>query len=211
MINRRVITITLVIANLCLFVIFVSGWVNPIAQNRKTILRRLTLSKEPIDISFTLKGQPLNTSDTVRREEGIRAQEFDADLDWLRDLTLKVRNTSEKTITYIALNLHFPEVTKNGRTALQQVFIGIDPDRKFQRPELRLAPNETIEVPLAARYDGIETLIRAGNSRIENVGKLWLEFQSAFFDDGTLFEAGTLYRRNPDQNDPHNWIKIDNR
>lgn len=209
--NRRVITITLVIANLCLFVIFVSGWVNPIAQNRKTIIRRLTLSKEPLDISFTLKGQPLNTSDTVRREEGIRAQEFDADLDWLKDLTLKVRNTSEKTITYIALNLHFPEVTKNGHTALHQVFIGVDPDRKFQRPELRLAPNETIEVPLAERYAGIETLVRAGNSRVENVGKLLLEFQSALFDDGTLFEAGTLYRRNPDQNDPHKWIKIDNR
>jgi len=211
MINKRAITITLLLANLCLLAIFVSGWIKPIAQNRKTIIRRLTLSKEPVDISFKLKGQLVNASEAVRADQGIRAEEFEGDPDWVKELTLRLRNTSGKTITYIQLNLHFPEVTRNGRTALQQIFLGVDPDRKFSRAELRLAPNETIEIPLSERYDTIRSLVEtAGKVPLGNVTKLWVEFHAALFDDGTLFEAGTLYRHNPDQNDPRKWIKIDN-
>src|SRR5215216_6343699 len=209
MINRRAITIVLTLANLCLFVIFVSGWIKPTTQNKKTIIRRLTLSKEPVDISYKLRGQPVNASEAVRAEEGIRAQEFEGDPDWVKDLTLRLRNTSGKTITYIQLNLHFPEVTRNGRTALQQIFLGVDPDGKFSRAELRLAPNETIEIPLTERYDNIRTLVEtAGKVPLGNVTKVWVEFHAALFDDGTLFEAGTSFKRNPDQNDPRKWIKI---
>src|SRR5258705_6235228 len=210
MINRTVIIITLTIANLCLFVIYVSGRSNPVAQNKKTIIRRLTLSKEPVEISFKLKGQPVKGSETVRAEAGIRAQEFEADRDCLKDLTLKLKNTSRKTITYLVLILDFPEVTKSGRTAEHQIFLGVDPDRKFKRPELRLMPNETIEVPLSARYDDIKTLVETvGTLLPESVSKVLVDFHAAFFDDGTFFEAGTLYRRNPNPNDPHKWILVD--
>jgi len=212
MINRRAITITLTIANLCLFVMYVGAWINPLAQNQKAIIRRLTLEKYPVEISFKLKGQPVHAREAVRPEEGIRAQEFEGDPDWLKDLTIKLRNTSGKTITYIVLMLDFPEVTKNGRTAEHQIHLGVDPDRKFQRPELRLAPNETIEIPLAARYADIKTLVEtAGNLPPEKVSKVLVDFYSAFFDDETLFEAGTLFRRNPDQNGSPKWLKIDNR
>ena len=211
MISRRVITNTLTVANLCLFVIYSSGWINASAPDKKTIIRRLTLSKEPVEISLNLKGQPVKASEAVHAEAGIRAQEFEADSDWLKDLTLKLRNTSGKTITYLVLILDFPEITKNGRTAEHQIFLGVDPDRKFQRPELRLMPNETIEVPLSARYDDIKTLVETvGNLSPESVSNVLVDVHAAFFDDGTFFEAGTLFRRNPDQNDLRKWIKIDN-
>lgn len=210
MINRRTITILLTIANLGLLVTYVSGWVKPFASDKKTIIRRLTLSKEPVEITFKLKGQPVNGSKATRAAEGIRTEEFDGDQEWLKDLTLKLRNTSDKTITYIVLNLHFPEVTKNGLTALHQIFLGVDPDGKFQRAELQLEPNKTIEISLAERYDGLKTLAGAGNSRIENVGKIRVDFNSAYFEDGTLYEAGTLFKRNPNQNQLPEWVKIDN-
>jgi len=211
MINRRVITIALVIANLCLFVIYVSAWIKPAAQNKKTVIKRLTLSKEPVEVSLKLKGQPLKTTEVVRASEGIRSEEFEGDPDWLKDLTLMLRNTSDRTITYIELNLHFPEVTRNGRTALHQILLGVDPDRKSPRAELRLKPNETIEIPLSARYDDIKTLVEtAGNQPLANVAKVWVEFHSALFDDGMLFQAGTMYTRNPDEKDSRKWIKIAN-
>ena len=81
MINRRAITITLTVANLFLFAIYVGGWIKPVAQNQKAIIRRLTLAKYPVEISFKVKGQPVNASEVVRREEGIRAQEFEGDRD----------------------------------------------------------------------------------------------------------------------------------
>lgn len=210
MISRRAIAITLTIANLFLFVIDVRGWINPVAQNQKAIIQRLTLAKYPVEISFKIKGQPVNASEVVLREEGIRVREFEGDRDWLKDLTIKLKNTSGKTITYMVLMLNFPEVTKNGRTAQHQIHLGLDPDRKFQRPELRLAPNETIELSIAEQHARIKTLVETvGNVPPEGISKVLVDFYSAFFDDETLFEAGTLFRRNPDQNASPKWLKID--
>lgn len=69
MINRKTITILLTIANLGLLVTYVSGWVNPFASDKKTIIRRLTLSKEPVEITFKLKGEPVNASKATRAAE----------------------------------------------------------------------------------------------------------------------------------------------
>jgi len=61
---RRTITIALVIVNLGLLVM--SGWTNPAAQsNKKTIIRRLTILKYPVELSFKLKGQSLKSTETV--------------------------------------------------------------------------------------------------------------------------------------------------
>jgi hypothetical protein len=43
---------------------------------------------------------------------------------------------------------------------------------------------------------------------IENVSKVEVEFHAALFDDGTRFQTGLWYRRDP--NDPHKWVGIDN-
>jgi hypothetical protein len=204
------ITRSLVILNLGLLVCL-SGWSNVLAQNnKKTVIRRLTVVKYPVELSFKLKGQPLESNEAVLFDQAIRTNEFDADADWLKDFTISLKNTSGKTITYIVLNLMFPEVTKNGATALHQVFLGIHPDHKFSRLELRLAPNEVLDIPLAARYDDLKRLVKTLGSglAIENLSKLEVEFHAALLDDETLFEAGTWYRRNPDPNDPLRWIVI---
>ena len=209
---RRIITIILVSANLCSLVIYLSAWTKPGAQNnKKTIIRPLTLAQEPIEISIEVKGQPVTATKTVRAERAMRTEEFDGDAHWLRDLTLKVKNKSEKTITYIVLDLTFPQTATNDnrRVGLHQVFLGVDPERKFIRPEIHLAPNESIDIPLTARHDDIKKLVESRLS-IDNITEMEIRIHQVLFDDGTLFETGALYRRNPDQNDPRKWIKIDN-
>jgi hypothetical protein len=102
-----------------------------------------------------------------------------------------------------------PEVIWNGRVALQQMQLGVDPDRMFSRPELRLAPNESLEIPLAARHGDIRTLVKAAGSGfvIENV-KGGDRIPRAMLDDKTLFLAGVWYRRGTDPNHPHRWNPI---
>ena len=189
----------------------VSGWSNLMAQNNtKTVIRRLTVLKYPVELSFKLKGQPLKSTETVLSNQAIRINDFDADADWLKDFTISLKNTSGKTITYIVLNLRFPEVTRNSGAALHQVFLGVDPDRKFSRPELQLAPNEVLDIPLAPRYEAIKRLVKTvgPDFAFENLSKVEVAFHSALLDDETLFETGTWYRRNPDPNDPRRWIVI---
>jgi hypothetical protein len=204
------VTRILVIVNFSLL-LCLGGWTNVVAQNNKrTVIRRLTVVKYPVELSFKLKGQPLESNETVLFDQSIRTNEFEADADWLRDFTISLKNTSGKTITYILLNLRLPEVAKNDRTATHQVFLGIDPDRKFSRTELRLAPNEVLDIPLAPMYTDLKTLVKVvwSGLAIENLSKLDVEFHAALLDDGPLFEAGMWYRRNPDPNDPQRWIVI---
>jgi hypothetical protein len=118
---RKINTTPLVIVTLGLLGVSLSGWANPVAQtNKKTIIRRLTMLRYPIELSFKLKGQLLTSNETVLRDEGIRTNEFDADADWLKDFTISLKNTSGKTIIYTQVNLFFPEVLWNGRVAMQQ-------------------------------------------------------------------------------------------
>jgi hypothetical protein len=206
---RRTITIALVIVSLGLLVL--SGWTNPMAQrNKKTIIQHLTILKYPVELSFKFEGQALESTETVFQNEGIRTNEFDADSDWLKDFTISVKNVSAKTITYLNVNLMFPEVTWHGRSALHQFFFGVDKDKKFPRPDLRLAPNESLEIPVAAGLDDIKTMAKMSESGVpvENVSKVLVEFHAALFDDETFFEAGQMWRRNPDPNDPQKWIRI---
>jgi len=99
----------------------------------------------------------------------------------------------------------------NGSSALQQLFLGIDPAHKFPGPELQLAQNQTVEIPLMDKYAELTFLVQTvGKISIASVSRIWVEFHAAYFDDGTLFQAGTFYKRNPDPNDPNKYIKVDN-
>ena len=111
----------------------------------------------------------------------------------------------------MVLDLTFPQTATNEhpRVGLHQIFLGVDPDRTLARPELRLAPNESMEIPLIARHDDIKKLVESRLS-IENITEMEIRIHQVLFNDGTLFETGALYRRNPDPNDPRKWIKIDN-
>jgi hypothetical protein len=195
----------LLIFILGLLVMCLSGWTRPPVQSKKkSIIRRVTLVKYPVEMSFELNGQPLKSTETVAGPE--RTNNFEADADWLNHLTIKIKNTSGKTITWMLVNLLFPEITKDGSVAMHQIFLGVDPDAPFPRPELRLAPNETFAIPLSAKYEEIKHLVSVIGSGlpIENVSKVEVEFHAALFDDETRFETGYWYRRDP--NDPHKWI-----
>jgi hypothetical protein len=198
--TQRRITAVLVIANLCLAVVYLSAWINPHAQSsKKTVVRPHTLVKEPVEITIEHRGQPIKAN-----------EEFEGEVDWVKDLKLKLKNTSDKTITFIVLDVDFPEtVPVVGKVAQRQIWLGHAPDeQQTMRPPLQLRPGESIEVPLDAEYDDIKTLI-TGIMPLDSITKTVIRLHQVMFDDGTLFSAGVMYRRNPDPNDPHKWIKIE--
>jgi hypothetical protein len=198
--NQRIIR-ALKLASLSLVVICLSGTSLYAQSSKKTVLRRRTLVVEPMEITVEYRGQPVKVNEV-----------FDGDADWLKNLTLKLKNRSAKTITYVVLNLVFPETAANldGRVGMHQIFRGIDPDRKLLGPELRLAPGESTLIRLDREHRDIWSLVEVGAKlRIEDISRMIVDLHTVLFDDGTLFSAGSMYRRNPDPNDPHKWIAID--
>jgi len=141
----RRISVVRAVATLCVLVICLSGWTNPrIQSTKKSVIRRLTVMKYPLERAVELNGEPVKATGTVLPEQGIRTEEFEGDADWLKNLTLKIKNTSDKVITYVVVDLTFPETATSDdpHVGLHQIFLGVDPDRKFSRAELRIAPNE---------------------------------------------------------------------
>lgn len=196
---QRGITVTLVVANLSLLVVYTSAWVRSRPQNnKKTVVRPLTLVKEPVEIKFEHRGKPLKEN-----------EEFESDSDWVKDLKFKLKNRSGKTITYILLDVDFPETAaSSGRVAQQQITLGRDPEGHSTQQPLQLRPEESMEVSLDAGYDQIKNLI--GRSLpMESISKTVIRLHQVMFDDGTLFSSGSMYRRNDEPNATQKWVKIE--
>jgi hypothetical protein len=191
--------------------------------NEKMIIRRLTILKEPLELSIRYNGHPLKAIEHVFPELGSRTLVFDGDSDWLKNLTFTLKNVSEKRITYVALFLIFPQTAQEKSSpglnlpspsatnrprgsGLHRILIGVDPDKRLERPELRLAPGESVDVPLGPEFHDIATLVRLADHPIEQISQMEVQIHSALFDDDSLFEAGMMYRRDP--KDPRRWVPI---
>ena len=202
MINRSTVqsvtTITLVMANLCLCVIYLSAWTGSQAQNNNKKRVTRPLAKEPVEITIEHRGQ------LVRENE-----EFEGDADWLKNLKFKIKNRSDKVITYLVLDLTFPQTATaaNSSTGLHQIRLGISPDLKSGGSQFRLAPGDSKEISLDTEYPDMKKLVES-RIRVENISDLVVRLETAVFDDETKWFAGVLYRRNPNSSDPSKWIPI---
>jgi|SRR6185369_5543846 hypothetical protein len=193
---RTGLQLLLILANINLGAVYVSGWTPGPQNNKKTIVSPPSIVKEPVAISIKHRGQHVEAN-----------QEFDGDADWLKDVTLKLTNVSDKTITYIAIHLIFPETAtaEKSSTGLHQIELGVHPDVPSNRSPIALRPGDSMEVTLGNEYGDIKKLVEKRVS-IDKINKVTVRPQTALFNDGTMFFAGMLYRRDP--NKPGKWITI---
>jgi hypothetical protein len=193
---RTGLQLLLILANINLGAVYVSGWTPGPQNNKKTIVSPPSIVKEPVAISIKHRGQHVEAN-----------QEFDGDADWLKDVTLKLTNVSDKTITYIAIHLIFPETAtaEKSSTGLHQIELGVHPDVPSNRSPIALRPGDSMEVTLGNEYGDIKKLVEKRVS-IDKINTVTVRPQTALFNDGTMFFAGMLYRRDP--NKPGKWITI---
>ena len=193
---RTGLQLLLILANINLGAVYVSGWTPGPQNNKKTIVSPPSIVKEPVAISIKHLGQHVEAN-----------QEFDGDADWLKDVTLKLTNVSDKTITYIAIHLIFPETAtaEKSSTGLHQIELGVHPDVPSNRSPIALRPGDSMEVTLGNEYGDIKKLVEKRVS-IDKINTVTVRPQTALFNDGTMFFAGMLYRRDP--NKPGKWITI---
>ncbi|HEX8128213.1 MAG TPA: hypothetical protein VF527_03860 [Pyrinomonadaceae bacterium] len=130
-----------------------------------------------------------------------------ADDDWLRGLTVTVKNTSGKSIAFVELELHFngPEKSVGEVISGYPVMYGKVPppgSASFEDGVI-IPPNETVDVVLADdEYRRLRTFLNQTNYP-ESIKDVELIIHQVIFKDNTKWMAGSLFRR--DQSDPDEW------
>ncbi len=122
---------------------------------------------------------------------------FEADADWLKDVSLKIKNTSKKTIVCIPVGLVFPETAPSPMMHLKLFGNPTNSKVRDGRQSLELKPGEVLAVSLADEYERLKALVEHRRS-IDSIGTLTLETNRAYFDDGMMWDMGGLYRPDPD-------------
>jgi hypothetical protein len=178
-------------------------------EPEKVILQDVPLiGKDPLEITeIKVKGKALKV-----------AEKFVEDGEWLNEATFKLKNTYSKPITYIQINVDFPEIERreNGAILEHQIYFGRHPIYKSdERPEIRILPGDSIEVSLASEYERIKRMIELAKRTPEQmkrpisyISKTVIGINEVAFDDGTLYSGGRMHVRNPDPDGRQKWIPI---
>lgn len=135
-------------------------------------------------------------------------ERFDEADDWPRRLSLEIENTSDKPITFLTVNLNFPDTRSSGYMMTYPVELGVRPivnPRAAAGKTMRLMPKEKVQITLDDKYDELERFIKSRHS-MNQITNLEVEIGFIVFEDGIAWSAGDFLR--PDPYNPRHYINI---
>lgn len=121
------------------------------------------------------------------------------DTAWLKDLTIRFKNVSGKTITHVDLNLLFPETADGTHPKSYSLIYGLYfSKQKPDAPGMKyLRPGEIAEVSLnSTGYGKLKGLV-AATKELDQLTRTNLSLQVVYFEDGTQWSAGEMFRQDP--------------
>jgi hypothetical protein len=131
--------------------------------------------------------------------------------DWLENLEFKLKNKSGKAITFIILQLQFPDTRVNGPEMVYTLHIGRHPkasgDELVDDEPLALKPGGTVIFALSAkRLELAKQFLALRNFQLADLNKMMIRIVSVAFDDGTKWVMDSYYKPNPTE--PSGYEKI---
>ncbi len=196
--RKMALVFSLLLINASIFASTSHGWAG---QAKEREIKKLNWPREPVKIG-KLKSKGVAV---------IFGEKFRADDDWMKELTFSVKNASEKTITYLEIELNFPR-DKGAQAepdAHDRIMYGQYPtlpgETAIPRPDQPpLRPGETVDVVLRD-YDGIRNFLNLTHYPI-SINRLEVGVGDVVFDDGTKWSGGGLFRRDLER--PGGWVRI---
>jgi len=197
---------TVCIALLCVAVIGVRAWgsnSSPDAatnQSKEKKLERgnLIYASDPLDISeVKVSNKPVKLN-----------EKFEGDDDWLKKLTLRLKNKSNKEIVHIQLDFEFPETAINGASMAYQLMLGNRPGSTNRSlAPLTLAPGAKLTVAVDEQlYANLANLVNH-RQLIQSINTVKVRIAFVAFADGTGYgTGGTFYRKDP--NNPSRYLPV---
>jgi hypothetical protein len=171
-------------------------------QVPERVIKKRSWRKEPVKISkLKVKGVLV----------GLKQKFLERDDNWFRDLNIDLKNTSDKPIVFVSFTLVLARPEKYGSTTpiagspyASDLTYGRDPllpgATAPQDQPIPIMPNHRTSLVLSgAAYDRIISSLKELNYRT-GVKEIWLILGRVVFGDGTMWNAGNLFR--PDSSNP---------
>jgi hypothetical protein len=149
---------------------------------------------------------------------------FEADEDWLKNMTVTFTNRTDKVIVCAGIMLWFPE-TKGANhefpnaTTMYLIRVGQRPESALYRRDgskmqpdtnkpLVFAPGQTLVIPIGNHIDEIQSQVESvGYTPLSHITKVNIQRGSFYFTDGTQWQGvGTYWA--PDPEHPGNYTKL---
>lgn len=178
------------------------------AQTPERVIKKRSWRKEPVKVSkIKIKGIPVD----------VGRKFLDGDDSWFRSLDLDVTNASDKPIIFISFSLVLARPEKYGTTNplagspyASNLTYGRDPlstaDATSLGQPILIAPGSSVKLTLSnADYERISDSLKELKYPA-GVKEVWLILGRVVFNDGTMWNAGNLFRHDP--NSPRGYTLI---
>jgi hypothetical protein len=147
---------------------------------------------------------------------------FEAGDDWLKEISVVVRNVSPSKIVYVSIDAHLPESGAGtqdsprvaagnsvGQKPEHAMYSALTGQRRHEAPRdsINLEPGKELVVPIVSQsdYDNIRSLIQA-RQPLADVRKCEVWVTTVFFADGTKWASGAYWR--PDRGSPGKYLPV---
>jgi hypothetical protein len=176
-------------------------------QAHERVIKKMSWPDEPVKISkLKIKGKNVSIGQKLFEED-----------DWLKTITLGVKNTSDKSISHIKIDLEFPrpenEPFAKAPTFLYPLQYGYSPlfeaylspaEQRYAPPLIK--PGEAVDLTLTdAEYAQLQRILKEENYSV-SIKQVKIIIRDVAFDDGTIWHVGTLLQRDP--NNPGKWKPV---
>ena len=164
-----------------------------ILQSKERSVEKETSANEPYRIAIKSKG----------REVGLSEKFEDGDEDWLKNLQIEFKNTSDKPIISTALYFRFPEaISSAGHVIGHQHNLGripLPPNNPTKDSEpIFIISQDTVIIKFSdEEYSILKGFLINQRHNPRNLTKVKLTVETVWFSDGTAWDHGTYWVPDP--------------
>jgi hypothetical protein len=158
--------------------------------------------------------EPVEMEDIqVQDDQGLKSvkpsAKFRGNEDWLKGLTLRLKNTSGKSIVYVEVRVYVPTSDTEDKPVAFSLRYGVIPRSGSDNLGFSTSPPITHGRSVTLRlsdddYELGKNIVREKRGNV-NFNHVEIRVGMIVFDDGTAWKNGYSLRRDP--NDPERWVQ----
>ncbi|SRR5258708_4245390 len=161
-------------------------------------LGRLQEAKKRIEKLDSYPNEPIKITEITAGRRSVRlGDDFVGSDDWLKTAELTVKNTSNKDIVFVEIELNFPETKTSGDEMSFPLRLGSRPGTAIGKPPVVLKDGDESTLTLQGkRYEQLAEFL-GQRHLISAITRMIVDPHIVIFADGTAWSKGRSFRMDP--------------